>query len=290
MASEINKVTIAVTNKLDVMSKYKELLKESMGKDSPYIRAKETLEKMYTDNDVPQESKGEVLASLISSLNTSVMTTSMNTALEWAAKEKDLELKKIELEKQLQLLNYNIEQAKAEVDRTTNADLIQQAESLRQHGRMTVVNGRVVGLSDEGLMFYGINLAKEKVESEQKAQNLSEAKVKETYAGINKLVADTFVNYGSFTGYEINESGITGITDTTPIGYTTLSKTQIAIGKEQAKGYAWNAWSNVASGLGSTIGVALTSETDIFTGTNGDILSEWKDTISKMNRIQPPTF
>ena len=41
---------------------------------------------MRTDNDVLQESKGEVLAGLISSLHTSVMNTSMNTALEWAAK------------------------------------------------------------------------------------------------------------------------------------------------------------------------------------------------------------
>ena len=47
---------------------------------------------------------------------------------------------------------------------------------------------------------------------------------------------------------------------------------------------------NVASGLGSTVGVALTSEADIFSGSNGDILTQWKDTVSKMNRIQPPTF
>lgn len=283
-------ITIAVKTELDVLSKYTELISKAMSGDSPYIRAKETLEEMYNDNDVPQDSKGEVLAGLISSMSTSIMTTSMNTALAWASKEKDLELKKLELEKQLQILQNQIEQTKAEADRIANADLIQQAESLRQHGRMTVVNGKVVGLSDEGLMYQNIALTKERIESEQKTQNLSDARIKELYAGINKIVADTYVNYGMFTGYTIAENGVTGITDVTPHGYTTLSKTQIAIGKEQAKGYAWNAWSNVASGLGSTIGVALTSETDIFSGTNGDILTEWKDTISKMNKIQPPTF
>lgn len=283
-------VTIATTTELDVVSKYKDLVKVSMGKDSPYIRAKETLEQMYTDNDVPQDSKGEILAGLISSLHTSVMSTSMNTALAWASQEKDNEFKKLELEKQLQILQNTIAQTKAEADRITNANLIQQAESLRQHGKMVVVNGIVVGLDNTGLLYQNIELTKEKVESEGKAQKLSDAKLKETYAGINKLVADTYVNYGMFTGYNITENGVTGITDVTPNGYVTLSETQITIGKEQAKGYAWNAWSNVASGLGSTIGVALTSETDIFTGDNAGILTQWKDTITKMNKIQPPEF
>ena len=283
-------ITIAVKTELDVLSKYTKLINEAMSGDSPYIRAKETLEEMFKDNDVPQDSKGEILAGLISSMNTSIMTTSMNTALAWASKEKELEFKKLELEKQVQILQNQIEQTKAEADKIVNSDLIQQAESLRQHGKMTVVNGKVVGLSAEGLMYENTELTKEKTKSEQKTQDLSEAKVKELYAGVNKIVADTYVNYGMFTGYTIAENGVTGIMDVTPLGYTTLSKTQIAIGKEQAKGYAWNAWSNVASGLGSTIGVALTSETDIFSGSNGDILTEWKDTISKMNRIQPPIF
>jgi len=282
--------TITTSTELDVIGKYRELVKVSMEGDSSYIRAKETLEEMYDDNDVPQEGKGEVLAGLISSLHTSVMTTSMNTALAWSAKEKDLALQKLELEKQLDILQNQIEQTKAEADRTTNADLIQQAESLRQHGRMTVVKGKVVGLSDEGLQYQNIQLTKEKVESENKAQELSDAKLKETHAGVNKLVADTYVNYGMYNGYTITDKGITGITDITPVGYTTLSDAQLSIAKEQAKGYAYNAWSNVASGLGSTIGVALTSETDIFTGDNAGILTEWKDTIGKMNKIQPPSF
>lgn len=287
---EEQSITVAVKTELDVLSKYTKLINEAMSGDSPYIRAKETLEEMFKDNDVPQDSKGEILAGLISSMNTSIMTTSMNTALAWASKEKELEFKKLELEKQLQILKNQIEQTKAEADKIANSDLIQQAESLRQHGKMTVVNGKVVGLSNEGLMYENTELTKEKVKSEELAQDLSEAKVKELYAGVNKIVADTYVNYGMFTGYAIAENGVTGITDVTPHGYTTLSKTQVAIGKEQAKGYAWNAWSNVASGLGSTIGVALTSETDIFSGSNGDILTEWKDTISKMNKIQPPSF
>lgn len=282
--------TVTETSKLDVIAKYKELIKVSTDADSLYIKAKETLEQMYKDNDVPQDSKGEVLGQLISSLHTSVMSTSMNTALAWAAKEKDIALRKLELEKQLDVLTNNIAQSKAEAERVRVANLIQQAESLRQHGTMIVANEKVVGLSAEGIQYQNIELTKEKVESEKKAQNLSDAKLKESYVGINKLVADTYVNYGMFTGYTIAENGITGVTNVTPTGWKTLSNAQLTIAQQQAKGYAWNVWSNVATGLGSTIGVALTSETDIFTGDNSGILTQWKDVITKMNQIQPPSF
>lgn len=282
--------TVTETSKLDVIAKYKELIKVSTDADSLYIKAKETLEQMYKDNDVPQDSKGEVLGQLISSLHTSVMSTSMNTALAWAAKEKDIALRKLELEKQLDVLTNNIAQSEAEAERVRVANLIQQAESLRQHGTMIVANEKVVGLSAEGIQYQNIELTKEKIESEKKAQNLSDAKLKESYAGINKLVADTYVNYGMFTGYTIAENGITGVTNVTPTGWKTLSNAQLTIAQQQAKGYAWNVWSNVATGLGSTIGVALTSETDIFTGDNSGILTQWKDVITKMNQIQPPSF
>ena len=88
--------TITESNELDVIAKYKELIKVSTDADSLYIKAKETLEQMYKDNDVPQDSKGEVLGQLISSLHTSVMSTSMNTALAWAAKEKEIALRNAE--------------------------------------------------------------------------------------------------------------------------------------------------------------------------------------------------
>lgn len=283
-------MTITESNELDVIAKYKELIKVSTDADSLYIKAKETLEQMYTDNDVPQDSKGEVLGQLIGSLHTSVMSTSMNTALAWAAKEKEIALRKLELEKQLDVLTNSIAQTKAEAERVRVANLVQQAESLRQHGIMTVVDETVVGLSKDGIQYQNIELTKEKIESEKKAQNLSDAKLKESYVGINKLVADTYVNYGMFTGYTISENGITGITNNTPAGWKTLSNAQLSIAQQQAKGYAWNVWSNVATGLGSTIGVALTSETDIFTGDNSGILTQWKDVITKMNSIQPPSF
>lgn len=282
-------MTIATTSELDVLSKYKQLMEASMDGSSSYIRAKETLEEMYRDNDVPQSDKGTVLAGLLSSLHTSVMSSSMSTALQWASKEKDLALQKLELEQQLDILANEVAKSENEATSIKNADLIQQANSLRTNGAMTVVDGKVISLGDTGSVYESILLTREKVESENKAQALSDAKIVETNAGIHKVIADTYVNYGMFSGYAINSTGVTGITQAATPG-TTLSEAQLEIAKEQAKGYVYNAWSNVASGLGSTIGVALTSETDIFTGDNAGILATWKDTVDKLNSTIPASF
>lgn len=282
--------TVSVSSDIDVLDKYDQLVSQSLGKDSVYIRTKETLQQMFEDSSITGNQKSEILSSVLNNVNNAIVSSSMSTALQWAAKEKDVALQKLELEKQLDILQGEVTKTENEATRIANADLVSQADSLRNNGAMTVVNGKVTSLSDSGAIYENILLTREKVESENKAQALSDAKVTETNAGIHKIVADTYVNYGMYSGYSITSTGVTGITNNTPTGLTTLSNAQLEIAKEQAKGYVYNAWSNVASGLGSTIGVALTSETDIFSGTNAGILTTWKDTIEKLNNTTPASF
>jgi|GEM_PF-2617129 len=282
--------TITVSTELDILDKYESLVKSSLGSESIYIRAKETISDLLVKGGLTGADKAKLIGETIAGLSSGLASSCMATALQWESSEKDFALKKLELEKQLDILTNEIDKTKNEADRLRNADLIQQAESLRNNGAMTVVDDKVIALNDTGAVYENILLTREKVESENKAQLLSEAKLNETNAVIHKVIADTYVNYGMYSGYSITDSGVTGITDYTPSGLTTLSGAQLEIAKEQAKGYVYNAWSNVASGLGSTIGVALTSETDIFSGANAGILTTWKDTIEKLNATTPASF
>lgn len=282
--------TITVTDELDVVCKYKELLSSSLDVDSIYIKTKETIQDMFDKGYIKDDNIAEIVTQVLAQANASLVTSAMSTALGWANAEKEVALKKLELAKQLDILDGQISLTNAQADKTANEDIATQANTIRQNGMPTVVNGKVVSLTDTGAVYENILLTREKVQSENKAQELSDAKVKETHASINKLVADTYVNYGMFSGYTIGESGLIGVQDHTPAGYTTLSSIQGTIAKEQAKGYAYNAWANAASGLGSTIGVALTSETDIFTGTNDPIITSWKTTIDNLRDVQVPTF
>lgn len=283
-------MTITVTDELDVVCKYKELLSSSLDVDSIYIKTKETIQDMFDKGYIKDDNIAEVVTQVLAQANASLVTSAMSTALGWANAEKEVALKKLELAKQLDILDGQIALTNAQANKTANEDIATQANTIRQNGMPTVVDGKVVSLTDTGAVYENILLTREKVQSEDKAQELSDAKVKETHASINKLVADTYVNYGMFSGYTIGESGLIGVQDHTPTDYQTLSYIQGAIAKEQAKGYAYNAWANAASGLGSTIGVALTSETDIFTGTSDPIITSWKTTIDNLRDVQAPVF
>jgi hypothetical protein len=245
---------------------------------------------MFDKGYIKDDNIAEIVTQVLAQANASLVTSAMSTALGWASAEKEVALKKLELAKQLDILDGQIALTNAQANKTANEDIATQANTIRQNGMPTVVDGKVVSLTDTGAVYENILLTREKAQSEDKAQELSDAKVKETHASINKLVADTYVNYGMFSGYTIGESGLIGVQDNTPAGYTTLSSLQGTIAKEQAKGYAYNAWANAASGLGSTIGVALTSETDIFTGTNDPIITSWKTTIDNLRDVQAPVF
>lgn len=283
-------MTITVTDELDVVCKYKELLSSSLDVDSIYIKTKETIQDMFDKGYIKDDNIAEIVTQVLVQANASLVTSAMSTALGWANAEKEVALKKLELAKQLDILDGQIRLTNAQANKTANEDIATQANTIRQNGMPTVVDGKVLSLTDTGAVYENILLTREKAQSEDKAQELSDAKVKETHASINKLVADTYVNYGMFSGYTIGESGLIGVQDHTPTGYHTLSYIQGAIAKEQAKGYAYNAWANAASGLGSTIGVALTSETDIFTGTDDPIITSWKTTIDNLRDVQVPTF
>lgn len=263
--------TIAETNELDVISKYRELVQESLGGESVYIRMKETLEDLMNNGSLTEAEKGDLISQTLVSMNNSLVSTSMSIALEWSAKEKDIALKKLELSKQLDILDQEILLKTAQVN-GTNADKIRtQAETRRMFGIPTVVDGELTALTDTGKVYADIQLTDQQTANALATNAVIQAQEQENLATAHKIVADTYVNFGRYT-YTMDSTGLTSITDNTG-AYKTLSYYQGAIAKEQAKGYTYNAWANAASGVSSTVGVALTSGEPIFgTGQIGETL------------------
>jgi len=82
--------TIAVSTSLDVIEKYRELVEASLDGDSIYIRAKETVERLYDGSDMTDNKKAEVIATTIVSMATSISATSMQddiTIINWKVKD-----------------------------------------------------------------------------------------------------------------------------------------------------------------------------------------------------------
>lgn len=263
---------ISVTSDLDVLDKYNCLITESLGASSVYIRTKETLEELFKDNTLKSTDKSEIIASVLGNLNSSLVNASMATALQWASTEKDIELKKLELAKQLDVLDNQILLTAAQASKTGYESVAVQAQTERLYGTPTVVDGVLTALVDEGKVWYETEVLKQQDINLAKEALILDSKLNESYAAIHKVVADTYTNYGNFS-YLLDASGLTSVTDNTPLTHTTLSSVQADIAKEQANGYAYNAWANALTGTSSMLGTAIASElTDFGPGTTGETL------------------
>lgn len=274
--------TVTLNTDLDVGSKYRELVEMATDGDSIYIRAKETLEKLWENGSIDAGSKAEVTVQIFSALNNAVVTNAMSTALQWEAQEKALEIQKLKLEYELDLLKAQAETQDIATDTEMAKKQLTQAQAIRLYGTsIKDSNGNVAALNANGQIYEQILLTQEEVTNKQQEFKNLEAVEKKTYADVHRLVADTYVNHGMYSGYSILP---TGITNTSKIStHKTLSDYQAGIASVQAKGYAYNAWGNAATSAASMIGVLLSSE-------NGTAITEedvalWRTSVSKLNSI-----
>lgn len=288
-------MTIAETNELAVLTKYRALVKESLSGGSIYVKTKETLQKLLDDNELTQEERGQVLSNVMASLSTALAQSAMTTALEWASQEKSITLKILELEKQLDLLEADkdlkaIQKQQATIEARTKA-----IESARIVGTATVDlnTGLASALSDTGKLYEEtLNLQQSRTNAIAE-KVLLDSKLKESQANAHKVIADTYTNYGSFT-YTLGESGLAAVVNSTSISEqgTRLASYQASIAKEQAKGYAYNAWASALTGLSGMAGTALTVDVDIFKpGQIGEtMIQKLNTTLDQLRNVTAPSI
>ena len=258
--------TISFSSDLDVISRYEALVKTSLGSESVYARLKDTVERLVKDGDLSDTEKGKIVADVLGGLSSSISSSSMQTALQWAANEKDIELKKLELAKQLDILDQQKDLVKAQASKAVNDNIAVQAEVWRMYGKPTTENGVLTNLANDCKLYWDIQSAEETSINLEKEGSLLDSRLNESYAAIHKTVADTLVNYGPWT-YSLSDSGVLG----TPVrgsvnggaDFEVLSDVQRVIAKEQAKGYAYNAWSNAVTASAGMIGTVVASDAAI---------------------------
>lgn len=265
--------TVAVTSTVDVLSKYKSLVSASLGGDSVYIRAKETIDALVADGSVDEAKKAEILSSIIGGVVSSITSSSMSAALDWAKYEKELALKKLEMDLQLHILvtEGNLKTAQVEQVKTqTRASL---AETRRMHGVAVfdATTGALLSLDNTGKVFTDMQAILQQTTNAVSENTLLGSKLVESQVAIHKVIADTYVNYGSYT-FTQNANGVSVVTPTHG-AFVTLSDTQKDIAVEQGKGYAYNAWANALTGTSSMLGTAIASDLFDFTvGSTGETL------------------
>lgn len=149
--------TILIDTDLDVISKQKELVTEALSSDGVYIRAKETLEDLLSKGEIKGTDRAKVIAETIAGMAAQITSATMSTALQWSLQEKELALKKEELEYQLDILAENKNLAENQADSSKADKQIKQAQLRRIYGTPSIDNnGDVIGLADNGKEYTSI--------------------------------------------------------------------------------------------------------------------------------------
>ena len=278
---------LSIESNLDILDKYKQLIEATSDGESLYVRAREVIRALKEDNMITNGDEGAAIAQVVSQLAGSGMSSAISGALQWATAEKDIQFKKEELEYRIDQMK--LEAEKTEVDRDVSAaqKIYTQAKTIREMGTPTILNGNVASLPSEGLLYNQIEGIKKdnEIKIEQKTQIKSQTK--QVQAQVHKLVADTYVNHGMFTGYAVADTGITGaakIADT----FVTLSDLNKRVAAEQAKGYALNAYGTAASSSAGMIGTLVAAEIPNLDMT--PYLTKWGTAVDKLNQAVLPTF
>lgn len=277
---------ISLDTSMDVISKYKQLVEASANGESLYVRAREVIKALKEDNLITNGDEGTAIAQVVAQLSGSASSQAMSTALAWEGAEKDLVLKKEELEKKIDLLKLEATKAEYDADLAKVTKNAAEAKMIREYGANIVyVNGSVATLPDEGRAYEEIKSMKQSTLNAEATNYGIKAQTEQAHASIHKLVADTYVNHGMYFGYTITENGITG-TQKLSTGYVTLSEMNRVVAGEQAKGFVLNAYSNAASSSAGMIGTLVAAEIPGLDPTQ--YLQTWKSAVDKLNDLAVP--
>ena len=283
--------TILIETDLDVVSKQRQLVDEALGPDSIYIRMKETLLDLLNSGDINSADKAKVIGDTIAKMSASITANVMSVGLQWAESEKQLALKKEEMQYQLDILAQNKLLAQNQVIDSLAGRQLKQAQLRREYGTPTTDgSGNVIGLGDDGKEYTSIlNIQADTANKGIQGQVLT-AQKESTYAQTHKLVADTYVNHGVFTWTALGETGLTGVSKVNT-GYVTLSDLQKEVSREQAKGYTYNAWSNAASAGASMLGTLAGAEIESIQSTSWtEMINLWKKPTQNLGNIATPSI
>jgi hypothetical protein len=266
--------TSSVKIPLDVISKYNALVSESLGSSSVYIRAKETVQELTADGSLDDVQKAAIIGDVIGKAVGSITNASMSTALEWAKYEKDLSLKKLEMDQQLLIMTQDRLLKEAQVAQVDSQTRLALVESRRMFGTGTFdgSSGALLSLSEAGKVWNDMQLVLQQTTNAGEEETLLKSKIEESKVAIHKVVADTYRNFGNYTFTLAASGGISNV-NREDIGESTLSDTQQNIAVQQGKGYTYNAWANALTGSASILGTAIASGDFNFSdGSSGDHL------------------
>ena len=149
--------TLLIETNLDVTAKQKALVEEALGPEGVYTRAKEVLEDLLAAGEIKGSEKAKVVAETVANMTTQITASAMSVGLQWAAQEKELALKKEEMQAQLDVIKFQADKLEQDTADSEASKQLKQAQLRRLYGVPSLdSNGNVTGLADNGKEYASI--------------------------------------------------------------------------------------------------------------------------------------
>ena len=237
---------------LKVSEKYAELMQASLGEDSIYMRAKDTLAVQFDKLGITEDEKAKLVLEFVSGITSSMSAISMQTALQWSKEERD----------------GAIALAKLEADTKVS---IAQAAKIKEE--LCLVEAQVAKVQAEKDSIIATTAAEVALKEEQKEQ---------VKASTYQIFADAYRKSGVVVIGTDNADDITKGLSGDDAGYTNQ---QSKNAERQRIAYEDSKRNHAANSSASMIGQMLSAEI----APNDADVQRWRDAVDFLNNSHSTT-
>ncbi len=253
---------------LDVSSRYKQLMQDTLSEDSLYIRAKDTMYANFDKLNLTAEEKAKLVSEHVAMMTSQLSGAAMQTALQWEKEERDgaYTLAKVKAETenaiaQSELIAEQVCQAQKQTELICAQITATVSGTFRENGMPTgyTADGCTpTGLDDTGLKYHQTKQV--------------EAATYQSYAdafrksGVVKIGADT-TNNNMMKGLSGDDDGFTN--------------QQAKNAERQRIGFEDSKRNHAANSAAAMIGQLLSSET--LSVNNQQDIDRWRESIDYLN-------
>jgi hypothetical protein len=277
------------SNKLDltsiddrVVTLYQKLMTASSGKDSLYIKAKETLNAILDEAGITGREKSEVLASTVTGIVSGLSAQTLQAAIDLAKDERDAEyiLAKLCADTAFtEAQKDKIVADTADTEANTNLKIANgwliQAQLHRDYG---VVPSNLTSYSKEMLIN---NDYDEDYGTKWENIRLTQANINSTYAG--SFRQNGLVNIQTTAAGYLDTDAVTGTSGITTEGKEGLTYWQTRVAERQEQGFEDNKRQHVANSSATMISMLLSTEEADLVDDAAAALADWTTAIDYLN-------
>ena len=245
-----------------VSEKYIQLMQDSLGDDSLYIRTKGTILELFESLQLDETQKAEIIANHMVQFGVNLSSSSQQIALAWAKEEKEASYTLAKLKADTEVSLAQLEKVKSDICLTDKQTLLACAQTTAASSASVRDNGTVATYGADGCSVTALN-----------NNGLKYQQTLQVEAATYQIAADAFrksgvVQIGVDAGDGVKK-GLSGDAN----GYThqqEINAERLRIAYEDSK------LNHAVNGASAMIGQMLASEVDA----DPEIIQYWKDGMS----------